>query len=242
MADRVLSTNESFREVAVWRGGKAPDRVHVVMNGPDLAAFPEPRWPPAGAGDPPCLVGYIGHIDTQYGIDELLLAAAHLVHGRGRDDLRFRVVGGGPLRAEKEALARELGLERHVEFTGALPQPEAIRLLSECRIGVVPAPATTASDRMTHVKTLEYMALGIPVVQYDRTEGRRAAADAALYARPGDVHDFADRIGWLADHPEEARSMGRRGRRRVEERYAWAHQAERLRMAYRVVRSELEPR
>lgn len=238
VADRVISSNAAFRELAITRGGKSPDRVHVVMNAPDPDVFrPRPPDPAVRAGRAH-LVGYVGHIGSQYGIDDLVRAAAHIVRTRGREDVHFMIIGDGPLLGAMRGLAAELDVDGHVEFTGALPHDEIPRRIGSCDVGVVPVPANPYSDRSTAIKTLEYMALGKPVVEYDRTASREAAGEAALYAKPGDPGDFGDRILWLVDHPDERRRMGELGRRRVEEMFAWPTHAERLREAYRLLFAE----
>jgi glycosyltransferase involved in cell wall biosynthesis len=79
---------------------------------------------------------------------------------------------------------------------------------------------------------MEYMTLAKPVVQFDLTEGLASAGDASLYARANDPVDFAEKIAWLIDHPEEARAMGERGRARVLGQLSWDHSAPHLLAAY----------
>jgi hypothetical protein len=81
-------------------------------------------------------------------------------------------------------------------------------------------------------KTIEYMALGKPVVQFENTEGRFSAQEASLYARPNDVRDFAAKILELLGDPERCKAMGKIGRERVVNELAWSHQSVKLLAAY----------
>jgi hypothetical protein len=80
---------------------------------------------------------------------------------------------------------------------------------------------------------MEYMALGKPIVQFDSKEGRFSAKEASLYAdKVNQVPDFANKILWLIDRPEERRRIGEFGRQRVEKELAWEHAVANLLAAY----------
>lgn len=231
-ADFVISTNESYREVALTRGRKAPHRVTVVRSGPDLSRF-RPTAPQIGLKRG-CrfLVGYVGVMGEQEGIDHLLRAIHHIVKDCGRSDIHFVLVGDGPARANLESLTRTLGLEGHVEFTGRIPDPDLLAILSTCDVCVNPDPKTPFNDRSTMNKILEYMAMSKPIVQFDLLEGRRSAENASLYARPDDDVDFATKILDLLDAPQLRHEMGRIGRTRMVETLEWRHQMPRLLQTY----------
>ncbi len=234
-ADMVISTNESLRQVAIRRGRKRPDDVRVVRNGPDPDLF-RPREPDPEIRDGRRhLVGWVGHMGDQAGLDDLVDAVAHIVFQRGRDDVHFMVIGDGPARPALRSRAGALGVADRFELPGAVYGDELVRRLSTCDVGVLTLRKTPLGDVSTPTKTMEYMALARPVVQYDLVESRRTAGETAVYARADDPADFGDKILWLLDHPEERERLGRAGRRRVEERLAWRHQAAFLLEAYRDV-------
>jgi len=161
---------------------------------------------------------------------------AHLVHDMGRADVRLVLVGDGPSREELEALAKELRIEGAVDFLGYRTGDELLRAMSTFDIGVVPDPKSEYNDKCTMNKVLEYMALGIPLVQFDLDEGRRSAGDAAVYAgTDNDPRHLAAAIVELADDPERRARLGEIGRRRMEEELEWRHQAPHLLEAYREV-------
>lgn len=226
----VISTNESYRRIAIERGGKRPENVFVVRSGPDLSRVKQFEVDPVLLKGRTFLVGYVGIMGDQDGID-LLLRAAKSILG-GRSDVQFLLIGDGPQRSTLEGLARELGIGKHVTFTGYLYGDALWRALGSIDVGVCPDPANDYNSRCTMNKVLEYMALGKPLVQFDLTEGRVSAQDAALYARDNDPDDLAAKIVELLDDPGLRSRMGENGRRRVEQDLSWAHEAPRLIAAY----------
>ena len=82
------------------------------------------------------------------------------------------------------------------------------------------------------VKILEYMALGKPIVAFDLFETRRSAEGAALYARPNDAQDFAQKLSILIANPRLRQSMGEFGRLRVNSQIAWKYSAPNLLCVY----------
>jgi glycosyltransferase involved in cell wall biosynthesis len=178
------------------------------------------------------LVGYVGVMGKQEGIDVLLRVAKRLVYERGRSDVQFCLVGGGTELEQLKAYARELGVDAHVTFTGWAFGPELFEILSTADVCVCPDRANDLNDKSTMIKVMEYMALGKPIVQFDLTEGRYSAQQASLYARRNDEVDFAEKLLHLLEHPEERRRMGEFGRQRVAQALEWRHQAPKLLAAY----------
>ena len=231
-ADVSIATNDSYRQIAVTRGRMAPERVFVVRSGPSLARMQ--RLPPdtrlrCGRR---YLVGYVGVMGAQEGIDSLLRSVRHLVFELGRRDIHFGLVGGGPALARMKALAAELEVAPFVTFTGRVPDFELLTMLNTADVCVNSDTPNEMNDKSTMNKVLEYMALAKPIVQFDLTEGRWAAEDASLYARRHDTVDFAVKIVELIDDPTRRAAMGAFGRRRVETQLEWSHQAPRLLAAY----------
>jgi glycosyltransferase involved in cell wall biosynthesis len=232
LADISIATNESYKKIAIERGGMAPDKVYVVRSGPNLERlkiFPPKEELKKGAR---FLVGYVGVMGKQEGVDYLLRAARHIVKEVGRDDVHFGLVGGGTSLKEMQSYADELGIGGHVTFTGRVPDQQMLEMLNTADVCVNPDVANEMNDKSTMNKIMEYMALGKPVVQFDLTEGRFSAQDASLYARENDEIDLAEKILWLLDHPEERDRMGRFGRDRVVNELAWEYEEPRLLAAY----------
>ena len=232
IADVVISTNDSYRKIAIARGGRQPEDVFVVRSGPDLvrvkAHTPNPSWRRGRR----FLVGYVGVMGTQEGIDLLLEAAVHMVHKLGRRDVQFCLVGGGPSLRDLKALAEKMGLDDCVTFTGRASDETLFEILSTADVCVNPDRVNAMNDKSTMNKILEYMALGKPIVQFDVAEGRFSAGEASLYAKPNDPIDFAEKLLSLLEDPQARARRGAIGRARVEERFAWTYEAPKLLQAY----------
>ena len=231
-ADMVISTNESYRRIAVDRGGKDPRDVFVVRSGPDLTRIKRVPPNPALKKGRRYLVGYVGVMGKQEGIDLLLQAVQLIVKHLGRTDIQFGLVGGGTELPAMRELAKKLDVAEYVTFTGRAPDAELLEMLNTADICVNPDRANDMNDRSTMNKIMEYMALGKPVVQFDLTEGRVSAGDASLYARPNDVADLAQKMVALLGDENQRIHMGAIGRERVEHALSWQHEAPRLLAAY----------
>lgn len=231
-ADMVISTNESYRRIAVERGGKDPRDVFVVRSGPDLTRMKIVPPNPALKNGRRYLVGYVGVMGKQEGIDLLLQAVHLIVNEMKRSDIQFGLVGGGTELPAMRALARQLGVDEYVTFTGRASDAQLLEMLNTADICVNPDRANEMNDRSTMNKIMEYMALGKPVVQFDLTEGRVSAGDASWYARPNDVADLAQKMVALLADEHQRRHMGAIGRDRVEHSLSWQHEAPRLLAAY----------
>ncbi|MES1940441.1 group 1 glycosyl transferase [Salinisphaera sp. T5B8] len=232
-----IATNDSFKRIACSRGGMAEEDVFVVRSGPNLerihAVAPDPSLRRGRAH----LVGYVGVMGEQEGLEDLLYMIADIVHERGRADIQFCLVGFGPSLEGLRSLAVQLNIHDYVDFPGRLDGEDLMRVLSSADICVSPDPKNEMNDQSTMNKILEYMALGKALVQYDLTEGRASAGDAALYAQPGDRRDFADKILTLIDDIELRQRLGEIGRERIEQRLAWHHEVPKLLAAYERVLS-----
>jgi glycosyltransferase involved in cell wall biosynthesis len=227
-----LATNESFKEIAIERGGKKSDDVVVVRNCPDLSAFRRRVPRPEVKNGKPLLVVYVGFMARQDGVDLLLEAVEHIVKVEKRKDTHFVVMGSGSMLSELQRLAAQKELEPFVTFTGQIPHEEVVAYLSNADIGVAPDPKTPMNDRSTMIKIFEYMAVGLPVVLFDLKEGRNSAGNAALYAKPNDPVDFARQVNALLDDKELRLKLGASGRKRIDDGLNWESEKASLLRAY----------
>lgn len=232
IAEVSIATNESYRRIAIERGGMDPAKVFVVRSGPSLERLKVIPAVESLKKGKRFLVGYLGIMGDQDGIDYLLRAARHLVHDMGRDDVHFGLVGGGTSLDAMRAYAEELGIADHVTFTGLLAGQPLLEMLNTADVCVGPDEANEYNDKCTMNKIMEYMALGKPIVQFDLTEGRFSAQEASLYAKKNDEIDMAEKIAYLLDHSELCEEMGRFGRRRVENELEWKYETPKLLAAY----------
>ena len=233
-ADVSIATNESYRRIAIERGGMDPERVFVVRSGPDLRRLK--IVPPVESlkKGRKYLVGYVGGMGKQEGIDYLLRAARLIVNDMKRTDVHFGLVGGGTELEDMRAYALALGVGDYVTFTGRVPDQQMLEMLNTGEVCVNPDVANAMNDKSTMNKIMEYMALGKPVVQFDLTEGRFSALEASLYAEKNNELDLARKIVQLLDDPEARAKMGAFGRNRVENELEWKYEVPRLLRAYEV--------
>lgn len=228
----VIATNGSYRDLAIQRGRRDPKDVFVVRNGPDLDKFRLVPVQPHLKYGKRYLVGYVGNMGVQEGLDILIDVAAH-IRELGRTDVHFTCVGGGPGLAGLRELVKLKELDDSVNFTGRVPDRELLEVLSTADVCVNPDKPCEMNDISTMIKIAEYMALGKPIVQFNLREGRATAGDASLYSDNHDqVPDFARKILWLLDHQEERQKMGEIGRRRIEQQFAWKYSVGNLLDAY----------
>ncbi len=237
-SDVVMATNNSYRNLAIKRGRVASENVFVVRNGPDAQTFR--AVPPKAAlkHGTRYLVGYVGCMNVQDGLD-ILVDVAEYIKSLGRSDIRFMCVGRGPDLPALRKRVEENGLGDTITFTGFVPDEELQVILSTAEVCVNPDRPCEMNGISTMIKIMEYMALGKPIVQFESNEGRFSAQEASLYADPTDpVKDFANKILWLLDRPDERIKMGKFGRRRIENELAWEYSVENLLAAYQMAFSK----
>lgn len=231
VSDVALSTNDSYRAIALERGGMDPDDVFVVRSAPDLQVFQPVQPDPAFRHGRQHVVGYVGVMAEQDGVDLLLRSIGILVHERGVD-VQLQLIGGGPALDDLKSLASELKIDDHVEFAGFRQGQDLLRRLSSCDVGAAPDPPSDYNSKCTMNKVLEYMALGLPVVQFDVKEGRASAEDASMYAENDSIASFAAKLERLLLDEEMRARMGEVGRKRMEDRLEWRHSVPTLLAAY----------
>ncbi|MEV7980346.1 glycosyltransferase family 4 protein [Streptomyces sp. NPDC086519] len=231
-ADVVLATNESYRDVAVRRGGRRPEDVFVVRSAPAIDRFrPVPPEPELKRGKP-YLLCYLGVMGPQDGVDYALRALAKLRDDVGRTDWHAVFVGSGDAFDAMVELAGRLGLSEQVQFTGRIPDADLVRYLSTADVCLSPDPRNPLNDVSTMNKVLEYMAMGRPIVSFDLKEARVSAGEAAVYAPADDEAEFAGLIALLLDDPDQRARMGKIGQERVSGPLSWRNSQESLLAAY----------
>jgi glycosyltransferase involved in cell wall biosynthesis len=220
MADAVIATNESYKEVAVKRGGKRPEDVTVIRSGPMLSRFT--RVSPDGSlkRGREHLAVYLGVMGPQDGVDYALRAIRHAIDA-SLTNTSFAFIGGGDSYDSLVALNKEMGLEDWAVFTGRISDEELKKYLCTAELGIAPDPKNPLNDVSTMNKIVEYMAMNLPIVSFDLKESRYSAGDAAVYIENDDVKAMGLAIKSLIEDPERRQKMGDIGRRRVETMLAW---------------------
>jgi glycosyltransferase involved in cell wall biosynthesis len=233
LADHIITPNESYKRIDIERGGARAERITPVRVGPHVGTIRESDLQPVEFERTKTVIGYVGVIGFQDGLDHLLRALAHVVYDLKRPDILCIIMGDGDAMPTLRALAAELNIEPYIWFTGWMSDADLRRYyLSISDICVVPDPSNPFNDRSTMVKMVEYMILGKPVVAFDTPENRVSAQDAAAYARGNDELDMARRLVELIDDPQRRTQMSQIGRHRVDTEIGWPHQARKLVQAY----------
>ncbi|MDL5352366.1 glycosyltransferase family 4 protein [Microbacterium sp. zg-YB36] len=224
-ADRIISTNESYKAIAVSRGGRRPGHVTVVRSGPDTAEM-RPIYPSHPRPEGTLELVYLGIMGPQDGVDQVLLVMAELVHRRGRSNVTATLLGFGDCLEDLRKLSAQLDLDDHVTFTGRVDRVAIAEYLSRADIGLCPDLKTPLNDVSTMNKTMEYMSYGLPAVSFDLVETRVSGGDTVLYTDSGDVLAFADNVERLLDDVLLRVDLGRKARERVSSELDWRPQAE----------------
>lgn len=236
-ADVVLVTNESYRQRAVSLGHVRDEEIFTVRNSPNKNVF-YPREPSIELRKGyQYLVLFAGTMGHQDGVDVLLKAAHHVRTERRRHDVLFVLAGTGDAWEELQQIHRDYKLGDGVRFTGFLDDQEMLAYLSTADIGSAPDLAGPLNSVSTMVKTLEYMAMGLPVVSFDLEESRFSADDAAVYVQDQTPEAFGDAIIELLDNPEKRKHMSEVGQARIAGPLSWKHSTENLLAAYESVLS-----
>ena len=228
-----IATNESYKKIAMERGKMDEERIQVVRSGPKLdrlKLLPRDNIYLKGRK---FLVGYVGVIGEQEGIDLLLESAKYIISQR--NDIQFAIVGGGSDLEKLKQQTIRMDLSAHVDFYGRVSDELMVAILNSADICVNPDKPTEMNNLSTMNKIMEYMALKKPVVQYDLKEGRFSAQEASIYAVSGDTRDFAEKIIFLIDNPEIRVKMGNYGYNRVITELSWNFESLKLLNLYRRV-------
>ncbi len=234
-ADISIATNESYKDIAVLRGGMKEEDVFIVRSSPIISKFESliPESPDESIKNgKEYMVGYVGVMGKQDGVDYLLRAIDFIVNRRKRENVFFVIIGNGPEWNYSVNLSKELRIDNFVFFTGRIPDKEMIEYLCACDICVNPDVVNDFNDKSTMNKIIEYMILGKPIVQFNMREGRYSADAASLYAKANDEIDFAKKILILLDNEPLGKSMGEIGKKRVKDKFSWKNSEKVLLKAY----------
>jgi len=245
LADHVIATNESFREVALTRGGKRSDEVTIVRNGPWIKRHftgvkPDESVRSLGS----VVVGYIGWMNPQDHVENLIEVARIIRVERGRDDIGFVLIGSGDSYSSLVKIRDEKGLRESVRMPGTIPWKDAVSALSSTDICVQPDFPTTFNVNLTMNKLMEYMALGKATVAYEMTETRFTGADTIAYVTESSAEALAETIIRLADDPYRRKDLGERAKARIDSLLCWERQSEHLVSVYKAIKpaqTVLEP-
>lgn len=221
-----IATNESYKKIAIERGKMKPEDVQVVRSGPKLDRLKLMQPTEELKKGKRYLIGYIGVIGEQEGLDLLLESAKYILSKRS--DVHFAIVGGGTHLDEIKNLTIQMNLSNSFDYYGRVDDETMLKVLNTADVCVNPDKPTAMNDLSTMNKIMEYMALKKPIVQYTLKEGNFSAGNASLYAKNTDPLDFGDKIMYLLDHENERKKMGEFGYNRVINELSWDHESQNL--------------
>jgi glycosyltransferase involved in cell wall biosynthesis len=218
-AQRVVCVSHYTAGVLQERFRVDPKKLRVVHNGV------EPRLRPVRDEKliPEPIVLFLGRVTRQKGPDTFLHAAARVVRELPR--VKFVMSGSGDMLAATIESCAELGLARHVHFTGYLDAFEVERMFAMADLYVMPSVSEPFG-----LAPLEALALDTPVI-VSRQSGVLEVLKSALAVDHWDVQGMADSILGLLRAPARARALARRGKRELE-RLRWESAAARLEDVY----------
>jgi glycosyltransferase involved in cell wall biosynthesis len=231
-ANRIITTNETHKAVAIERGKVAEDKIYVVRSGPDQNKLRPGTPDEALKQGHRYMVAYLGVINPQDGVHQLIHVASTIIHEHKRTDILFVIMGTGDAEPDLRRLSRELDVDEHLCFTGWVEQDTIVRYLSTADVCVDTMPKTPYSDAATMNKILEYMSVARPIVCFDLVETRVTAGEAAVYVEPDNINDFALKLMELLGDEPKRLEMGKIGRTKIENHLAWEHQSKNLLAAY----------
>ena len=230
--DIAFVTNESYKKIAIERGKMSADKVFVLRSGPRLESLKIQEPKDEIKRGKRYMIGYLGVIGQQEGIEYLLEAAKYIKESKGRNDIFYGIVGGGPHLEALKQKCKEMKIDDIFEFTGRVSDQVMLDYLNTADICVNPDEYNEMNDKSTMNKVLEYMALGKPIVQFDLTEGKYSAKKASLYAKPNDYKDLAEKIIYLLDNEDKRFEMGQYGMNRIKNELSWEHTSRELLRGY----------
>jgi glycosyltransferase involved in cell wall biosynthesis len=231
-AQIVVATNESYKKIAIERGGKRPEDIFIVRSAPSLAKFKLYDPDPSFKKGKPHLILYLGEMGPQDGVDNLIRALRVLRDDLERRDFHCVLIGGGTHQPVVAAYAEEIGIGDLCTFTGIVSDEMLCRLLSSADVAIDPLPKNSWSDKSTMNKVLEYMFFGLPIVVGDLAEAKVSADAAALYVEPGEPRAMAEGIAMLLDDPARRAEMGAFGQQRLHTTLAFEYSVPNLLAAY----------
>jgi glycosyltransferase involved in cell wall biosynthesis len=232
VADHIITTNHSFKQIEMERCGIASERITVVRNGPEEKHLASAAPHESLRDEQRTVIGFVGEMGPLDGVDLLLRSLHRLREDLHRDDWLAVLVGDGESFDSLKRAAQELGIDGQVRFVGRVPFEEVTPYIAAMDLCAIPDPPNEYTRRCTLIKTMEYMAQSKPIVAFDLKETRFSAQDGAVYVLENDESAFARAIAELMDDADLRRAMGLAGRRRVETELTWRHSIPHLLSVY----------
>jgi len=212
-ADCLIAISKYNRDHLLRFGGD-PKKIVYHPVGIDCKRFVyQPRS--TGRAEPIRILS-VARLVKEKGLELGIRALGRLLKETPQLQVRYDIVGEGPLRGQLEHLVGELGLVGQVRLLGPKLQGEVIQALLESDIVLAPSVAEALP-----VSLMEAQAVGLPVVatEVGSVDQIVQHGKSGFLAPPGDVSALCRHLSDLIEHPELRAEMGRRGRAHVEQHY-----------------------
>jgi glycosyltransferase involved in cell wall biosynthesis len=226
-ADFVVGRNTEAIEIVRRKGYRGP--AQVVPNGVDAELFrPMDREKcrrELNLGG--FVVGYVGRLVEEKGLDDLLDALARLP-----EQVNLVIAGGGPIEEALKRRAATMAISHRVRFLGSRPLHELPAIMNAFDVLAVPSRTTPRWKEQFGRVIIEAHACAIPVIGSSSGAIPEVVGEAGLIVRERDRDALARAVHKLASAPELVRKMGDLGKRAVAANFTWECVARRMHEIY----------
>ncbi|PJF43547.1 MAG: glycosyltransferase family 1 protein [Phototrophicales bacterium] len=240
----VLTSSTEICRQARERFHLSADHIWPILDGVDTDVFSPEAFPPdpelrraLGLPEDKQIIVFMGILKPYQGVDDMIEAARILVYERNYTDAHFLIIGfpDEDVYAQKAA---EQGVADYMTFVGKIPYQETGRYVSLGDLAIAPKISMTEGDG----KIYFYMAMGLPVVAYERPASLEILGDLGIYAKFHDPQDLARALHETLLQPEFMKQRGQENRQKAIEEYSWLRVASRIVDAYSIAEQRMVSR
>jgi len=234
LADIVWIVVEERREELI-ASGVPPSKLVVVSNTPELGQQQEPNGGAESTDDeaelynwPGFTLVYVGVLNEFRGLD-LMIEAIAALREQGNDSVHLAIAGDGPHKESLERRSRKLGVTEQVTFLGWIDSEQVSAFLASGDVGVIPHRVTPLTEQTVPNKLFDCMMVGLPVLARDMAPIRRIIeSERCGWVLPRGVAPAETAAKISEIQTMDIEHIGENGRKAVEQRYNWEHEAKQV--------------
>lgn len=232
IADVIITTNESYKQIEIERAKVHPEKIFIVRNGPKLDKMKRVNSNNGFKADGAKIMCFMGAINKQDGVENLIVILARLVFKYGIKNIKLMILGDGDYEDYIKEFAKELSVEEHVIFCGYIRDIDELnRYMSAADIFVDAAFKTNYNDHSTFIKHMEYMVFGKPIFTFDLKESKFSLGDAGIYVENNDTDLYAQKVAALIKNGYNEHEIEKVAKERIS-RLHWGEVSKELLVAY----------